>query len=158
MPTLQSSYDTCLFHAASALGRSLARLADEHFKPLEITSTMGFILMSAQTAPGILINDLALVHHLDISTISRALDKLAALEMIQREGSHKNIRVFVTPKGARKEADARGAWNKLRQTYGLILTDPGALDLAGRVAKADAQLREAQRPIAERVGKRKPRS
>ena len=143
MPTLQASYDTCLFHAASALARSLTRLADEHFKPLEITSTMGFLLMTAHEAPGILISDLALVHHLDVSTISRALDKLEAGEFVKREGTHKNIRVFITPAGARKEADARSAWNKLRQAYGLILTAPGALDLAARAAEADTQLRSA---------------
>lgn len=143
MPTLQATYNTCLFHAASALARSLTRLADEHFKPLEITSTMGFILMTAQEAPGILISDLALVHHLDVSTISRALDKLETAQFVKREGTHKNIRVFITPTGARKEADARSAWNKLRQAYGLILTAPGALDLAGRAAEADVQLRTA---------------
>ena len=143
MPTLQDSYNTCLFHAATALGRSLAKLADEQFAPLELTSTMAFILMTAKTAPGILINDLARVHQLDVSTVSRALDKLAFARFIQREGNKKNIRVFITPLGERKEADARSAWDKLRQTYSLILTEPGARDLADRAARADGQLRVA---------------
>ncbi len=143
MPTLQDSYNTCLFHAATALGRSLTKLADEQFAPLELTSTMAFLLMTAKTAPGVLINDLARVHQLDVSTVSRALDKLAFARLIQREGVKKNIRVFITPLGEKKEADARGAWDKLRQTYSLILTEPGARDLADRAARADGQLRAA---------------
>lgn len=143
MLTIQEDYNTCLFHAATALGRSLTKLADEHFAPLELTSTMAFILMTAKTAPGILINDLARVHQLDVSTVSRALDKLAFVRLIQREGVKKNIRIFITPLGEKKEADARGAWAKLRQAYSLILTEPGARDLADRTASADGQLRLA---------------
>ncbi len=143
MPTLQESYNTCLFHSASALARSLTKLADEHFSPLELTSTMAFILMTSKTAPGVLINDLARVHQLDVSTVSRALDKLAFARFIQREGTKKNIRVFITPLGEKKEADARGAWDRLRHAYALILTEPGARDLAGRTAQADGQLRMA---------------
>ena len=143
MPTLQESYNTCLYHSATALGRSLSKLADEHFTPLDLTATMAFILMTSRTAPGILITDLARVHQLDLSTISRALDKLTFARFIQREGTRKNVRVFITPLGEKKEADARSAWDKLRQAYSLILSGPGARDLADRAAQADAQLRIA---------------
>lgn len=143
MSTIQDSYNTCLFHAATALGRSLTKLADEHFAPLEVTPTMAFILMTARTAPGILITDLARVHQLDVSTISRALDKLELVQFIQREGAKKNIRIFITPKGERKEADAQSAWTKLRQAYALILSEPAARDLADRTAAADGLLRAA---------------
>lgn len=144
MPTLQEDYNTCLFHAATALGRSLTKLADEHFKPVGITPTMGFLLMTANTAPGILITDLALVHQLDTSTVSRALDKLAFLDLIKREGHRKNVRIFITPKGALKEADARGAWSKIREEYALILSAPEARELADRSSRADGMLRSAK--------------
>jgi MarR family transcriptional regulator, organic hydroperoxide resistance regulator len=153
MATLQDSYNTCLYHAATALGRSLTKLADEQFAPIELTSTMAFILMTSKTAPGILINDLARVHQLDVSTVSRALDKLAFARFIQREGLKKNIRVFITPLGEKKEADARSAWDKLRQAYALILTEPGARDLADRTAQADARLRIAN---PKRRGSKRP--
>ncbi len=143
MPTLQESYNTCLFHAATSLGRSLVKLADEQFAPVGLTSTMGFILMTARTAPGILIADLATVHQLDISTVSRALDKLAAAKLIKREGQRKNIRVFITPEGEKKEADARSAWSKLQLAYSTVLTGPGAQHLAGQAAEADSLLRSA---------------
>ncbi len=143
MPTLQDSYNTCLFHATTALARSLTKLADEHFAPLELTATMAFLLMTAKTAPGVLIIDLARVHQLDVSTVSRALDKLAFVRFIQREGVKKNIRVFITPLGEKKEADARSAWDKLKQAYALILSEPAARDLADRTAQADGQLRIA---------------
>lgn len=143
MATLQDTYNSCLFHTATALGRSLIKLADQQFAPIGLTSSMGFILMTAKTASGILIADLALVHQLDISTVSRALDKLAQAELIKREGQRKNIRIFITPKGELKEADARSAWAKVQQAYASVLSAPGALDLAHRVSEADAKLRAA---------------
>ncbi|HMW96331.1 MAG TPA: MarR family transcriptional regulator [Flavobacteriales bacterium] len=143
-PTLQEEYNTCLFHAATALGRSLTALAEEQFGPLELTPTMAFILMTTRTAPGILSTDLARVHQLDVSTISRAVDKLVHERFVQREGTRKNIRIFITPLGEKKEADARAAWAKLRQAYGLVLTDPGARDLADHIARSDGRLREAR--------------
>lgn len=143
MPTLQETYNTCLFHSTTALSRTLTRMAEEQFGPLGLTPTMGFILITARAAPGILISDLALVHQLDVSTISRALDKLVAAQFALREGAHKNIRVFVTPKGERKEAEAQSAWNKLQQAYTLILSEPEARKLAGEVTAALIPLRTA---------------
>jgi len=158
MGTLQADYNTCLFHAATALSRSLIKLADAQFRPIGLTSTMGFVLMSAKTAPGILITDLATVHQLDISTVSRVLDKLAATQLVKREGQLKNIRIFITPKGEKKEADARSAWAKLQQAYAMVLTGPGARDLAGRVSLADGQLREARPKKRRSTAKEKPAS
>ena len=142
MATLQEEYNACLFHSASALGRSLTMLADRHFRPAGITPTMGFILMIAKKAPGIKITDLALVHQLDASTISRTLDKMTALELVQREGQGREMRVFNTPKGMKKEAEAESAWGKLRVAYSLLLGEGDAKALAATTSNADGLLRK----------------
>lgn len=141
MSDLQSHYNACLFHSGAALGRSLTRMAEANFHPIQITPTMGFILMSANEAPGISITDLATVHQLDASTISRTVDKLASDQFILRSGEKRLVQVFRTPKGRRKAAEALSAWEKLRLDYSLLLGESDVKALADLVARADAVLR-----------------
>ena len=141
MADLRDQYNTCLYNAGAALGRSLTRLAEAHFRPIEITPTMGFVLMSAKTAPGINITDLAYIHQLDPSTISRTLDKLASESLIVRNAQERIVEVFLTPEGKLKAAEATGAWEKLRIAYTVLLGDGESRSLAERVAKADSVLR-----------------
>ncbi len=141
MNDLKSEYNQCLYHTSVAMGRSLTRLADEQFKPLEITPTMGFVLMTAKTAPGVIIRDLALVHQLDMSTISRTIDKMVAKGLVTRQGQGREMRIFNTQKGMRKEAEARGAWDKLKLAYRTLLTEGRSRHLAEQVMEANGLLR-----------------
>ena len=112
------------------------RMAEEQFKQVELSPTQGFILIAVKKAPGITIGDLAIVHQMDPSTITRMLDQLAAAGLIQREIFGRITRIFVTDKGKRKEADAKASWKKLRHQYGQFIGDEEAAFLADRVAKA----------------------
>ncbi|HQV37898.1 MAG TPA: MarR family transcriptional regulator [Flavobacteriales bacterium] len=116
-------------------------MAEAHFRHIEITPTMGFVLMSAKTAPGINITDLAYVHQLDASTISRTLDKLASESLIVRNGQDRIVEVFLTMEGTRKAAEATSAWEKLRIAYSLLLGEGEARSLAEHAALADGILR-----------------
>jgi DNA-binding MarR family transcriptional regulator len=142
MNDLKSEYNQCLYHTSVAMGRSLTRLADEQFKPLELTPTMGFILMTAKTAPGVIIRDLAIVHQLDMSTISRTIDKMVARGLVTRQGQGREMRIFNTQKGMRKEAEARSAWDKLKLAYRTLLTEGRSRHLAEQVMEADGLLRD----------------
>ncbi|MEO5584794.1 MAG: MarR family transcriptional regulator [Flavobacteriales bacterium] len=141
MSDLQSRYNSCLYHAGAALGRSLTRMAEAHFRHIEITPTMGFILMTAREAPGINVTDLAYVHQLDASTISRTLDKLATESLIIRNGQDRVVEVFLTIEGTRKAAEATSAWEKLRIAYSLLLGEGESRSLAEQAALADGILR-----------------
>ncbi len=138
---LRSEYNTCLYHSSSSLHRRLERMADEHFKQVELSPTQGFILITLKKAPGITITDLAMVHQLDPSTITRMLDKLQDKGLVQRENFGRITRVFATEKGRRKEADAKAAWKKLRFDYGQILGTEEVDHLSDRVTSAIEKLR-----------------
>lgn len=142
MNDLKTEYNQCLYHTSVAMGRSLTRMADEQFKPIELTPTMGFILMTTKTAPGVIIRDLALVHQLDMSTISRTIDKMVAKGLVTRQGQGREMRIFTTQKGMRKEAEARSAWDKLMLAYRSILTEGRSRHLAEQVMEADGLLRD----------------
>jgi MarR family transcriptional regulator, organic hydroperoxide resistance regulator len=137
---LRSHYNSCLFHSSSALHRRLERLAEEQFKQVELSPTQGFILITLKKAPGITTKDLALVHQLDPSTITRMLDKLEDKGLIQRENFGRITRVFATEKGRRKEADAKAAWKRLRFDYGQLIGVEEASHLADRITGSLSQL------------------
>lgn len=141
MSDLRSQYHTCLFHAAAALGRSLTRMAEEHFERAGLTPTMAFILLSTKKAQGISLAELAIVHRLDRSTISRAVDKLAAEHFVDQEKEGREVRVFLTPKGTKKAADAMAAWKKVQLDYKLILGRGEVESLTDLIAQADDVLR-----------------
>lgn len=140
MTDLQSNFNDCLFHASSAIFRRLAMMADAQFKMVELTPTQGFILMTLKKAPGITISDLARVHQLDPSTMTRALDKLVLRGYVHRESMGKITRVFPTDGGARKEADAKAAWKKLKADYGKMIGTSESLHIARSLAKALSEL------------------
>ncbi len=115
-------------------------MADAQFNIVELTPTQGFILMTLKKAPGITITDLAMVHQLDPSTISRALDKLSTNGYVHREIMGKITRVFATDGGVRKEADAKAAWKKLKADYNKLVGTSEALHLARSLAKVLKEL------------------
>jgi MarR family transcriptional regulator, organic hydroperoxide resistance regulator len=144
MIDIKTHYNSCLYHASSALYRALTRLSEEHFRSAELSPTQGFILMTVKAAPGIIVRDLALVHQLDPTTVSRTLDKMAAKGLIKREGTGRAVRVFNTTRGMRKEADAQAAWEKLKVAYNDIVGGGEARILANGAAKAYSALTEQE--------------
>ncbi len=115
-------------------------MASEHFRPLDISPTQGFILMTLKNAPGITVGDLALVHQLDTTTISRTLDRMEAKRLAKRDSTGREVRVFITTKGLELEADAQAAWRRLRLNYNDLLDEPKARQLADMVTGAKATL------------------
>jgi MarR family transcriptional regulator, organic hydroperoxide resistance regulator len=142
MSTLQNDFNSCLYHASSALHRWLGRIADEYFNMVDLTPTQGFMLITLKQAPGITVKVLSEVLQLDQSTITKTLDKMKGKGLIQRELEGRTVMVFATDRGLKKEADARSAWRKLQLAYGKIIGAPEAKMMAAAITKALDQLRK----------------
>lgn len=111
-------------------------MAEKHFKKVGLTPMQGFILMTIKKAPGIMISDLALVHQVVNSTITRMISALEAQGLVHKEEMGKVIRVFSTPEGDRKEADAKAAWKKLQFEYKQLIGKEEAQQLSDRITEA----------------------
>lgn len=110
-------YCGCMFFTANALGRVLMKMADETFQPLGLTPTQAFILMSIGREPGITMSRIAKELRLDISTITRTLDKMKLGGLLYTEPYKKTVRLFALPDGHEKVADVKAAWKKLAIRY-----------------------------------------
>ncbi len=106
-----------MFFSANALARVLMKMADETFSPLGLTPTQAFILMSIGREPGINMSRIAHELRLDISTITRTLDKMKLSGLLYSEPWKKSVRLYALPDGQEKVADVKAAWKKLGIRY-----------------------------------------
>jgi DNA-binding MarR family transcriptional regulator len=137
MGALKEPYKGCLFFSSNALARRLMRMAEEAFMPVELTPTQSFILMSIGRRPGVTITQLALELRLDVSTISRAMDKMKVRGLLYSEQKGRATRLFPLPEGSEKIADVRAAWKKLKIRYSARIGEDITADLASRIISVD---------------------
>jgi MarR family transcriptional regulator, organic hydroperoxide resistance regulator len=141
MKDLLSEYNSCLYHSSSALHRWLGKIANEQFRAVELSPTEGFGLITLKAAPGIIISDMAHVHQLDATTLTKVVDNLAKRGFLRREKFGRSYRLFGTGKGDRKEADAQAAWKKLRFEYESLIGEAEATVLAQSISEILPDLR-----------------
>ncbi len=141
MPSLKEEFDACLFHASAAWTRSLVKMANAHFRAAKLSPTEGFILLAARSTPGINVSDLALVLSLNQSTITKTLGQMELKGLVQREPIDRNKRVFLTGEGEEREADAKAAWMKLRNSYTLPLGPGTVSHLTQELGRAREKLK-----------------
>jgi DNA-binding MarR family transcriptional regulator len=144
MATLQDEYNTCIYHVASALHRWLERLAQKHFSKVGLSPIEGFLLMTVQEAPGIMISDLAKVHQVVSSHITRMVSRSKSKGLMHIEKEGRVTTVFLTKKGLKKEAEARTAWKKLKLEYQEVIGREEVMELAHRLSLAIRKLQMAQ--------------
>ncbi len=140
MAQLKDTFNKCLLFSTSATSRALSKIADQHFKAVELSPTQGYIMIAVRKAPGINVSDLSAVLALDPSTITKALEKMTLKGLVQRETIGKNVRVFLTTKGEKREADAQAAWKKAQLSYTILLGEPAVRTLCEGLATAQDQL------------------
>ncbi len=142
MQNIQREFNQCLYFSSSALHRWLTKLGDRHFRAVELTPTQGFILMVLKWAPGIIVSHLADTLQMEISTVTKALDKLSAKELVHKETFGRVVRVFATEPGLTKEADAVAAWKKFKNEYRGLAGAAKTRAVADSISEVLDQLRE----------------
>lgn len=140
MPAPRSPFHACLFFTSGALARTLDRSAREHFGAVELSPTQGFILIAVRSAPGISVSDLAAMLVLDQSTVTKTLDKMVLKGLVQREAFGRTVRVFLSGRGERLEADAKAAWKKTQLAYQAVVGEGTVKHLSASLVQAQQQL------------------
>ena len=85
MHTLDEYFRNCLFFAANALARTVARMAEKEFAGLGLSPSHAFTLMLILEKPGIPQKDIAQALDIKRGSVTGMLKKLAANEMINYE-------------------------------------------------------------------------
>lgn len=98
MSTVNSRFAQCLYFTSNALARKTEKLAQESWSRVGISPSHGYLLLLTLEEPGIQAGALARQLQLQPSTITRLLEKLESMKLVQRITEGKTTAVFPTNK------------------------------------------------------------
>ena len=93
-----SRFSQCLYFSSNALARKIEKLAVENWKPVGLSPSHGYLLMTVIDEPGIQPGLLADHLQLQPSTITRLIEKLEDKKLVVRTTEGKITNVYPTPK------------------------------------------------------------
>jgi DNA-binding MarR family transcriptional regulator len=90
---------THIYVSANTIARQLSKMADDHFKPFGFTSSYAFLMMAVKRNSGLNQKEAGTLFHLAPSTVTRFVNKLVKMELMERNQDGKEVRLALTSKG-----------------------------------------------------------
>ncbi|MBK5201961.1 MAG: MarR family transcriptional regulator [Spirochaetaceae bacterium] len=117
-----SIFDNCMYFSTNQLARHLNSIADEAFKKVDYTATQGFTIIAIGELDKHSPSEIAEVLAMKPSTITRFLDKLVKLELVERAYIGRNTQVNLTKKGYEALPMVKQNWKnidaKIQEMFG----------------------------------------
>ncbi|MEX6690439.1 MarR family transcriptional regulator [Danxiaibacter flavus] len=121
MKTNDCRYSECLYFSSAAFARQIEKLAQESWKPVDLSPSHAYMLMmiieDAGIQPGILAENLMLTP----STITRLIEKLESKKLVVRTSEGKVTNVYPTPKAKELFPLLKQCSQKFNEAYSAIL-------------------------------------
>ncbi|GMX65364.1 winged helix-turn-helix transcriptional regulator [Paenibacillus elgii] len=111
----------CLYFTANRLGRVISKMAEDEFASSGLSPNSAFLLMAVYENDGISQKELGQILHLQPSTVTRLIEKLAAKGLLYNRVEGRLSLIYATDKGKALEAAINECWNNLRSRYTAIL-------------------------------------
>ncbi|THB72031.1 MAG: MarR family transcriptional regulator [Desulfovibrio sp.] len=140
MHTLDEYFRNCLFFAANALARTVARMAEKEFAGLGLSPSHAFTLMLILEKPGIPQKDIAQALHLAPSTVTRFVDLLQTRGLVERQTESRSSLVSPTQAGKDLGPAMEAAWKRLYERYSDILGKDTGEQLTSHIFSATQEL------------------
>lgn len=113
----QINFAECLYFSSARLNRMIAKISDDTFKKMGLSSTAAFILMGLEDGDVLYPSQLATELSLDRSTITRFLDKLQRDGLIERTMVGRSVEVRLSPAGRQLQPELMQTWSDLNKHY-----------------------------------------
>jgi len=88
-----------IYFSANTIARKLSKMADNHFKPFGFTSSYAFLMMAVNRNSELSQKEIGSLFQLAPSTITRFVDKLVKMELMERNQEGKEVTLVLTSKG-----------------------------------------------------------
>ena len=129
-------YCGCLYYSAGALARMTSKIAEEEFKVTGLSSSHAMLLISVNKHPGIQPCDLSAQMLLEPSTITRLIEKLEQMDLVERQKDGKEVHIHATKQGKAKLASLQKAWQSVNKRFTDVLGKQGNQRLTGEISAA----------------------
>ena len=113
-----SPYRNCLYFSTTAFYRLLNQMAELEFGEIGLTPSHAFILMTVNEKKEVHTGEIAKELFLAPSTVTRLIDKLVSMDLVERKSDGKYIRIVATPRGLERDLRIRKAWDNLKVLTG----------------------------------------
>lgn len=117
----ESKYCKCMYFSSNALARKIEKLAQESWKPVELSPSHGYLLMLAIGQPGIQPTTLTEQLQLTPSTITRLIEKLEEKKLVVRTNEGKTTSVYPTAKGRQLKGQLEKCVEDFYKRYSTVL-------------------------------------
>lgn len=121
-----SIFDNCMYFSTNQLARHLNSIADEAFKKVDYTATQGFTIIAIGELDKHSPSEIAEVLAMKPSTITRFLDKLVKLDLVERTYNGRNTKIDLTKKGYEALPIVKQNWknidSKIQEMFGVELS------------------------------------
>ncbi|WP_442602410.1 MarR family winged helix-turn-helix transcriptional regulator [Paenibacillus sp. KN14-4R] len=111
----------CLYFTANRLGRVISKMAEDEFASSGMSPNSAFLLMAVYENDGISQKELGQILHLQPSTVTRLIEKLASKGLLFNRVEGRLSLIYVTEEGKALEGSINECWNNLRSRYVAIL-------------------------------------
>ncbi|GEK29272.1 MarR family winged helix-turn-helix transcriptional regulator [Furfurilactobacillus siliginis] len=123
------NFAECLYFSSGRINRIIAKISDQQFNQLGLSSTAAFMLMYLDSDTDINPSAIADELSLDRSTVTRFLDKLEHAGYITRTVNGRNVTVTLTDDGKALQPRLMTMWSDLNEHYQTILGKAGEQQL-----------------------------
>lgn len=131
-----------LFFAASALRKTISKMAEEEFRRLGLCPFHAFTLVLIVDTPGLSQKELASELLLAQSTVSRSVDALVDRGFLEKQSEGKTARIFPTDEGRVMDGKIRDVARNINDRCCSVLGEEEVEDLTRRNYEAYRKLRE----------------
>ena len=113
----KNPYLSCLYFSSNVLSRALIRMAEHAFRPLGLSPSYAFLLMSVNRNPGIQPMELSEEIQLTPSTVTRLIEKMETQGYLTRTSEGRATYVHPTPASLELDEEIRRCWKELQNGY-----------------------------------------
>jgi DNA-binding MarR family transcriptional regulator len=131
-----------MYFSTSALARKIEKLAAESWKPIDLSPSHGYLLMTVMEEPGIQPGALADEMQLKPSTITRLIEKLEEKKLVIRTSEGKVTNVYPTPKAKELRGKLKECLHHFYSSYCSILGKEECSKMINNMNKLADKLQE----------------
>lgn len=131
-----------MYFSTNALARKIEKLAVESWKPVNLSPSHGYLLMTVIAEPGIQPGALADEMQLKPSTITRLIEKLEERKLVVRTSEGKVTNVYPTPKAKDLQGKLKECMHHFYSSYSSILGKEESVKMIQSMNKLADKLEE----------------
>lgn len=141
MKTSASKFCQCLYFSTAALARKVEKLAVESWKPVDLSPSHAYLLMTVLEEPGMQPKILGEHLQLQPSTITRLIEKLEEKKLVVRTTEGRVTNVYPTPKAKELQPKLTDCMQHFYKQYSAVLGKEESGKLVQTITKVADKLR-----------------